>query len=148
MPLPPFSSIIVWYGSVPEDERVRVGRLRWPILIATREQTPEAAGVGIVEAFPAMASVRADVQPVGAMTYWGSMQTDSPGITHRIFIRWRDALDNTTVIFRTSLRNDGTLRWERFRVRRCKELGGRKRFLCIECELEQTGTGNNPDVGQ
>ncbi|MCI1439821.1 MAG: hypothetical protein LKH07_05045 [Acetobacter peroxydans] len=133
---------------MPEDERVRVGRLRWPILIARRDQAPEIQGIGIVESFPGMAQVRADVQPVGAMTYWGSMQTDSPGITHRIYIRWCDALDNTTVIFRTTSRNDGSIRWERFRVRRCKELGGRKRFLCIECELERTGTDNTIDDRQ
>lgn len=138
-------SITGWSGSVPEDERVRIGRLRWPVLIARRSQVPEALGCGITEAFPGMVRVRADVQPVGAMTYWGSMQTDSPGITHRIYIRWCDALDNTAVIFRTTRRNDGSIRWERFRVRRCKELGGRKRFLCVECELEQTGTDDIPD---
>lgn len=147
MPPPPFSLIIAWCSSVPEDERVRVGRLRWPVLLATRDQEPELSGVGIVESFPSLVSTRADVQPVGAITYWGTMQTDSPSITHRIFMRWRDNLDNTSVVFRTSKRPDGTLRWERFRVRRWKELGGRKRFVCLECELEQSDTGTAPDGG-
>jgi Phage head-tail joining protein len=131
---------------VPEDERVRIGRLRWPVLVANRDQTPEATGTGILESFAGMTQVRADVVPVGAMTFWGTMQTDSPGITHRIFLRWFDAIDNECVIFRTTRRNDGSVRYERFRIRRWKELGGRKRFVCVECELEKTGTAGEPDA--
>lgn len=130
---------------MPEDERVRLGRLRWPVLIATRDQLPEATGAGIQVALQTMMQVRADVQPVGALTFWGSMQTDTGGITHRIFMRWFDAIDNECAIFRTSKRTDGTLRYERFRVRRWKELGGRKRFVCVECELETSGSIENND---
>jgi len=126
---------------VPDDERVRIGRLKWPVLIARRDQLPEAAGVGILELFPTMQQVRADVQPVGTAAFWGSMQVDS-GITHRIYMRWFDAISNEHVIFRTTKVNSSTtklpvLRWERFRIRRWKELGGRKRFVCVEVELEQ-----------
>lgn len=131
---------------MPEDERIRVGRLRWPVLIARRNQMPDQAGTGIVTSFDGMAKVRADVQAVGAMTYWGTMQTDSPAVTHRIFMRWTDAIPNTHAIFRTTRRNDGSLRWEQFRVRRWKELGGRKRFVAIECELEQQGTDEQIDA--
>ncbi|AOX16925.1 head-tail adaptor protein [Kozakia baliensis] len=127
---------------MPEDERVRIGRMKWPVLVARREQLPEAnPGVGIAELFPQMMSARADIQPVGAGTYWGSMQVDA-GITHRIFMRWFDTIDNECVIFRVTKSTESTpmtdvLIWERFRIRRWKELAGRKRFVCIECELEQ-----------
>lgn len=130
---------------MPEDERVRLGRLRWPVLIAQRAQLPEVAGVGIQVALQGMVQVRADVQPVGSLTFWGSMQTDTSGITHRIFMRWFDAISNDCAIFRTSKRMDGTLRYERFRIRRWKELAGRKRFVCVECELETSGSVENDD---
>gem|GEM_PF-2054413 len=116
--------------------------MKWPVLVANRKQLPEAnPGVGITELFPQMLSVRADVQPVGAAAYWGSMQVES-GITHRIFMRWVETLDNECVIFRVTKGNESTpsapvLIWERFRIRRWKEVAGRKRFVCIECELEQ-----------
>jgi len=132
---------------VPDDERVRIGRLKWPVLIARRDQLPETAGTGILDLFPTMQKVRADVQPVGALTFWGTMQTESPGISHRIFMRWFDAISNTHVIFRTTHLPDGALRWERFRIRRWKELGGRKRFVCIEVELEEQKIEGQSDGG-
>jgi len=136
-----------------ESEAVEIGRLRWPVYLATRQQAAQVAGTGIDETFRDLQRVMADVQPVGALTFWGVadsaggpaggngglMQTDAP-FTHRIFVRWLDSLDQTQVVFRATQRRDGSTRTERFRVRRIKELGGRKRFVLIEAQLEELET--------
>lgn len=112
-----------------------VGRLRWPVTLATRTQTADPSGPGVVEVPTAPVVVWADIQPVGAVTFWNGQETDSP-VTHRVFLRWHDYLDNTHAIYRTTKRPDGSERREVFRVRRVKEIGGRKRFALVECELE------------
>jgi hypothetical protein len=54
-----------------------------------------------------------------------------------ITIRWQEYLPTIDVIVRSTKRPDTDgIRSELFRVRRSKEVGGRKRFLQIECELE------------
>lgn len=141
-----------------EDPHVDIGRLRWRVTLAERVQTPQIApgpttatliGTGITETLAGSddleavgvpentvgITVHADVQAVGGLTFWGAEQTDTP-ITHRIFMRWHDYLGQTKVVVRDTLRPDGTTRREIFRVRRIKELGGRKRFVMIEAELE------------
>lgn len=120
-------------GLVADPNRVEIGTLRWPVTIAQRSQSAATTG-GIQEAFTNVVTVRADVIPVGAMTFYGSAQVDTP-VTHRIRIRWLDWLDTTHVIIRDTLRQDGTTRREIFRIRRIKEIDGRKRFL--ECEVEE-----------
>lgn len=117
-----------------EASDVEIGRLRWPVYLANRLQVAQSDG-GIDEVPADWILVRADVQAAGALTFWSGMQVDAP-ITHRIFIRWIDAIPNVAVVIRKTLRRDGTARTERFRVRRWKELGGRKRFTLLECELE------------
>ena len=65
---------------------------------------------------------------------------DTP-VTHLIRLRWADYVETTNVIMRTTTRpTDGTLRTELYRVRRVKELAGRKRFIELECELEKALT--------
>ncbi|HSS23995.1 MAG TPA: hypothetical protein VLL82_06245, partial [Mycobacterium sp.] len=55
--------------------------------------------------------------------------------------RWLDYIENTFVIMRSTMRpTDGTLRTELFRVRRVKEIAGRKRFCEFEVELERVKT--------
>ena len=119
---------------------IRVGRLRWPIIICRRPQEFDApGGVSIFERFIEIQRVRADVQQVGALTFYGVEQVDTP-FTHRIFIRWLSYLDQTNAILRETRLGDGSSRFEVFRVRRIGELGGRKRFAMIEAELEKTTT--------
>lgn len=113
-----------------------IGRLRWIVYLANRLQQPQSDGTGIDELPADAIKLRGDIQPVGALTFWSGMQTDAP-ITHRIFIRWIDAIPNEAVVIRQTLRRDNSTRTERFRVRRWKELGGRKRFVLLEVELEQ-----------
>ena len=124
-----------------EDPHVAIGRLRWPVTLASREQAANAQG-GITETLTGSVTVYADIQAVGALTFWATgayEQTDTP-ITHRIFMRWHDYLDQTKAVIRETARPDGTTRTEVFRVRRIKELGGRKRFVVIEAQLEQVPT--------
>ncbi len=123
------------------DIEVPISSLRWPIVIARRRQTPDPAGAGIVEILEHIQPWRADVQSVGALTFWGAAggdeQIDTP-VTHRIRMRWLNYLDNTLVILRQTKLLDKTVRMEIFRIRRIKELNGRKRFVEIECELERS----------
>ncbi len=123
---------------MPEAESVPIGRLRWRVLLATREQTAQIDSVGIDEVLDDLQPVQADVQPVGALTFWGTAgeQTDTP-FTHRIFIRWVDYLGNNQVVLRRTRRRDSTERTEIFRVRRIREVAGRKRFVILEVELEK-----------
>lgn len=109
--------------------------MRWPVYLATRVQATQAEGTGIVETLARFQRMRADVQPVGALTFRDGVQMEV-GFTHRIFLRWLASLQSTEVIFRQTNLRDGTPRAERFRVRRWKELAGRKRFALAEVELE------------
>jgi head-tail adaptor len=118
----------------PDPRRVEISSLRWPVTIALRTQSA-ASTSGIQEALTEIIQVRADVQPVGAMTFYGSAQIDTP-ITHRITVRWLDWLDTKHIIIRDTLRLDQTTRREIFRVRRVMEIDGRKRFILCECDLE------------
>ena len=121
------------------DIEVPVGSLRWPVLLAKRVQVPDGF-TGISEFFEFGEVVRADIQSIGALTFWtaaaGLEQTDTP-VTHRIRMRWVNYLDQTQVVLRDTRLLDGQIRNEVFRVRRIKELNGRKRFVEIEAELER-----------
>jgi len=119
-----------------EDAGLEIGRLRWLVTLASRVQTPDPAGPGVLETTTAPVMVHADVQAVGALTFYGGEDTGAP-FTHRIFMRWHDYLDQTKAVLRTTTRLDGTPRAEVFRVKQIKELGGRKRFVVVECVLEK-----------
>ncbi len=123
-----------------ENPAVALRRLRWPVYIVTRVELPDPDGPGIMERLTEFQKVRADVQPVGALTFWatGAFEQTDVGVTHRIFLRWLDYLAQGQLVIRTTRLPNGQLRGEQFRVRRVKELGGRKRFTCLECELEKT----------
>ena len=119
----------------PDFGRVEIGSLRWLVTVATRVQVPDTNSPTILETLQSLLQVRADVQPIGAMTFLAGQQTDRP-ITHRIRMRWLDWIDQTCVVIRTTLRADETSRIEVFRIRRIKEIDGRKRFIEIEAEME------------
>ncbi len=120
----------------PDPNAIRIGTLRWCVVIATREQAADPNSAGILETIAMTQTVRADVQPIGALTFYAAEQVETP-VTHRIVIRWLDWVDATHVIFRTTKRPDGSLMIERFRVRRVMSIDGRQRFLRMDCELEQ-----------
>ena len=119
----------------PDPRRVEIGSLRWPVTIAKREQLPALTG-GMQESLTDIITVRADVQPVGPMTFYGSAQVDTP-VTHKITIRHLDWIDTRHVIIRDTTRADLTTRREIFRIRRVMEIDGRARFLLMECDLEK-----------
>jgi head-tail adaptor len=117
----------------PDPGAVPIGTLRWPVTIAKREMLAVTGG-GMNECLTDIIRVRADVQPVGPMTFYGAAQVDTP-VTHKVRLRWLDWLDTRHVIIRDTIRADRTVRREVFRIRRVKEIDGRKRFC--ECEVEE-----------
>ena len=119
----------------PDPRRVEIGSLRWPVIIGLRTQVPATTG-GMTESLTEIIKVRADVQPVGPMTFYGSAQVDTP-VTHKVTLRWLDWLSTLHVIIRDTLRQDGTTRREVFRIRRLMEIDGRKRFCLLEVEEEK-----------
>ena len=120
----------------PDPNAVRIGALRWRVVIATREQVPDPDSPGFLETIAGLQTVRADVQPIGALTFYAAEQVEK-SVTHRIVIRWLDWVDTTHVVFRTTKRPDQSDMVERFRVRRVMSIDGRQRFLKLECELEK-----------
>jgi len=113
-----------------------LGKLRWPVTIAERRQAAGPAG-GITESLTSLAEVWADIQPVGALTFYSGVQVDTP-ITHKVRLRWMDWIGTTHVIIRELRRPDGSVRTEIFRVRRVKEDGEFPlRWIDLEVELEK-----------
>ena len=125
-----------------EPAGVAIGRLRWPVELVTRQQLADPNGTGIIETPVLPQRMHADIQFVAAETFYGSAgeQIDTP-FTHRIFIRWVDYLNQAEAVIRRTLRRDGTERVETYRVRRVKELGGRKRYVLLEVEEEKSVDG-------
>jgi head-tail adaptor len=120
----------------PDPNAVRIGALRWLVVLASRDQAPDPDSPGILETLAELQSVRADVQPIGTMTFYAAEQVNTP-LTHRIVIRWLDWVDTTCVVFRTTKRPDKSKMVELFRVRRVMPIDGRQRFLRMDCELEK-----------
>lgn len=116
-----------------------IAALRWQVTLYRRDQAPGAHSA-IAESYAPIATIHADIQPTYPNTFYNSAQIDTP-VTHLIRTRWLDYVENTNIIRRATKRpNDGTFRTELFRVRRVKEVAGRKRFAEFECELEKALT--------
>ena len=111
-----------------------IGALRWQVTLYRRDQSA-AEDLALQETLVPIAIVRADIQPTYASTFYASTQVDTP-ITHMINVRWLDYPSTIEVIARTT--QYPTPRTELYRVRRTKEVGGRKRFLQMECEIEHS----------
>jgi len=122
----------------PDPNAVRIGSLRWRVALATRQQAQDTGSTGLLETNTGLTWIRADVQPIGSMTYYAAQQVDV-GVSHTITIRWLDWVDTTCVVLRQTIRPDRTPRLERFRVRRTRDIDGRKRFTRLDCELEERG---------
>jgi head-tail adaptor len=122
---------------------VGLGSLRWRVTLYRRDQAP-ADDLALQESLVPIATVHAAIEPTYASTFYASTQVDTP-VTHMITIRWADYPATIDVVIRSTDRPGGGQRSELFRVRRTKEVGGRKRFLQMECELEHART--TPDDG-
>jgi hypothetical protein len=109
------------------------------VTLYRRDQAPGPEGA-ISESLVPIARVHADIQPSYPTTFALTAQIDTP-VTHLIRVRWLDYVENCHVVMRTTWRpTDNTPRTEIYRVRRIKEVGGRKRFCEMECELERVHT--------
>lgn len=118
---------------------IGIASLRWQVTLYRRDQAP-GAGSAIAENLVPIATVHAAIEATYPSTFYNSAQIDTP-VTHLIRTRWLDYVENVHVIMRTTARpTDGTFRTELFRVRRVKEIGGRKRFCEFEAELEKVLT--------
>ena len=114
-----------------------VGSLRWLVTLYRRDQAP-ADDLALTETLFPLETVHADIQPTYASTFYQSTQVDTP-VTHMICIRWQNYPATIDVVIRSTSRpDDQTIRSELFRVRRSKEIAGRKRFIQLECELEHS----------
>lgn len=113
-----------------------IGSLRWLVTLYRRDQAP-ADDMALQETLVPIATVHADIQDTTPNTFWQSTQAEAP-ITHMINIRWQNYPATVDVVARSTTLNDGTQRTELFRVRRSKEVMGRKRFIQMECELEHS----------
>jgi head-tail adaptor len=121
------------------DRDVNLRDLRWYVNLVQRVQTPDGS-VGISETNTPGTWVHADIQPLGGLTFWGSIQVDTP-VTHRITMRWQPYLDQSYAILRVITLPNGLTRTEVFRIRRIAEIGGRHRFVECDCELERANDG-------
>jgi head-tail adaptor len=116
-----------------------IAALRWRVTLYRRDQFPGPNGM-LTDDWVVIATVQADVQPTYPSTFYNSAAIDTP-VSHLVRVRWLDYIENTHIIVRSTLRpSDGTMRTELFRVRRIKEVAGRKRFAEFECELEDFRT--------
>lgn len=104
------------------------------MIIAKRTQVASGTAT-ITEAYTAMVTVRAGILPLGPMTFLQGEQTDRP-VTHKVIVRWLDWLDQTHIIVRRTMRRNGHLREEIFRIVKVAEDQGQKRFLELLVQLE------------
>jgi hypothetical protein len=110
-----------------------IGVLRWTVTLYRRDQEP-GPNEAITETLVPIGVVHADVQPTYPSTLYNSTAVDTP-VTHLITTRWLDYIETTNVIIRNTTWPEP--RAEIFRVRRAKEVAGRKRFCEFECEFER-----------
>lgn len=124
-------------GQLPSEHGI--GQLRWVVSLYRRDQAPGPNGM-IQETLVPLGNVHADIQPIYPTTHYLSAQVDTP-VTHLIRLRWVDYVELTYIVMRSTWRpTDQSYRTELFRVRRVKELAGRKRFCELETELERVLT--------
>lgn len=119
-------------------DEVSIGELRWKVDIFGREQVAALQSMGITETLKPVATTMAKIEASRPGTFYGSAQVDAP-VTHMVWMRWRSGLDNRFVIVRDTMGPDEKFIREIFRIRRELPLGGRKRFIMFETELERRG---------
>jgi len=104
--------------------------------VVRRNQVPSATSSGITEVYQVMFHTHADIQDTGTALFWGGTDVDT-SFSHWITMRWHGYLDQTYAVQRVLTLPDDTSRTETYRVRRMREIGGRKRFVLIEAEMEK-----------
>lgn len=99
------------------------GRLDKRVQIRLRQDVPVGLS-GLLEQHPVVFTRWASLRPVGTAVWAASAQTDEH-ITHRCVIRYVQGInDSHEVVYRNRV----------YRVRRCAELHGERRFLVLDLE--------------
>lgn len=119
-----------------------LGSMRWLVVLAQRTQVQDQFDAGLTETVVPIASVHAQIEPLGLQAWIGAEQIDTP-VTHRIYIRWQPWLNVTmfNILQRQIVLPDGSTLQETYRIRRAGEVDGRHRFIQIDAELEQGTPG-------
>lgn len=103
----------------------RTGELRELVLIRQRTDMPMTGG-GVAASFTGERYADAKIEPVGTAVYQAGVQTDDK-LTHRVFLRSEMAVG---VDGACEIVCDDVV----YRVRRCADIGGARRFAVIEVE--------------
>lgn len=119
------------------SQPVSIGHLRWPCILAFRNEAPTFDETGITETIKPVATLHCAIEPMGLQTFLNSEQIDTP-ITHSIYFRWQPFanLEMFNVILRKIILPDGSTRLETYRIRRVGEWMGRHRYIRCDAELE------------
>lgn len=99
------------------------GDLNKRVLIRLRQDVPLGLA-GIVAEHPVAFTRWASLKPVGTAAWAASVQTEER-VTHRCVVRWVDGITTS---------HELVYRGRVYRVRRCAELRGARRFLVMEVE--------------
>lgn len=119
---------------------IRIGQLRYRVKLMQVSAVPSPTSPNQEDTFLEIATVYADVVPVGTQTWLAGQiagtqyQTEFDAITHRITIRYHPGLDRFSYVSRERIRPDGVPTIERYRVHRTERWEGRDRFLIIDAE--------------
>lgn len=99
------------------------GDLDKRVLIRLRQDVPVGLA-GVISEHPVAFTRWASLKPVGTAAWAASVQTDER-VTHRCIVRWIEGVtDSHEVVYLDRV----------YRVRRCAELRGSRRFLAMDVE--------------
>lgn len=99
------------------------GDLDKRVQIRLREDSPTGIA-GVDTQYPVVFTRWASLKPVGTAVWAASVQTDER-VTHRCIIRYMDGItDHHEMVYRGRV----------YRVRRCADLQGKRRFIVMEVE--------------
>lgn len=115
---------------------VRVGSLRYPVVLCRREQQPDPNSSGSVDVLANQRPAMAAIEPVGTITYLNGVQLGQE-ITHRITMRWRSDINVDDIIVHAPQLSNASTRSEVYKIRRWMDKDGRKRFVQIDAVIER-----------
>jgi hypothetical protein len=115
-------------------ESIKVGDLRYRVIIANSVNEPSTTGTGTVQTYSTQSTVYANIEPIGTTTYLNSVNTEY-SVTHRITIRHDPTLGIFWFILHDTILPDQTVRRDTYQVRRQQSWQGRHRFLLIDAQI-------------
>ncbi len=106
-----------------------IGKLNRRLVIKRRTDEPDG-DYDVQATFDPIATVWANIEPVGGGTYYGSKQTDTT-VTHRMIVRrWPETTWPSNITGDYQLECDGMS----YRPHRISDANGARRFTVIEVE--------------